>query len=146
MFTINLDSFVGNEVFIMFESYKGSTYGNNLYLDNINIDGVAVQLAPEPGLSASSSVACEGETVYYTDQSTNQPTSWNWTFPGGSPSTSTLQNPVVTYPTSGTYNVTLQASNAYGTQTMTFSNQITVNGLPQVNATAVDMKIGRAHV
>ncbi|WP_417264920.1 S8 family serine peptidase [Brumimicrobium sp.] len=140
-FTINLDSFVGNEVFIMFESYKGSTYGNNLYLDNINIDGVAVQLAPEPGLSASSSVVCEGETVYYTDQSTNQPTSWNWTFPGGSPSTSTLQNPVVTYPTSGTYNVTLQASNAYGTQTMTFSNQITVNGLPQVNATAVDMTI-----
>lgn len=140
-FTINLDSFVGNEVFIMFEAYKGTNRGNNLYIDNINIDGVAVQLAPEPGLSASSSVVCEGETVYYTDQSTNQPTSWNWTFPGGSPSTSTLQNPVVTYPTSGTYDVTLQASNAYGTQTMTFSNQITVNGLPQVNATAVDMTI-----
>jgi len=56
----------------------------------------------------------EGQTVTFTDQSTNNPTSWAWSFPGGDPSTSTQQNPVVTYPTIGTHDVSLTATNSAG--------------------------------
>lgn len=53
--------------------------------------------------------------VNFTDKSTNYPTSWLWSFPGGTPSTSTLQNPTVSYSAAGTYNVTLTATNGIGT-------------------------------
>ena len=39
---------------------------------------------------------------------------WLWTFDGGSPATSTAQNPVVTYSTGGLYSVTLKVTNGYG--------------------------------
>jgi PKD repeat protein len=59
-----------------------------------------------------------GGSVNFTDQSTNNPTSWQWSFPGGTPSTSTLQNPTnIVYNTPGCYEVTLVASNAAGSNT-----------------------------
>jgi PKD repeat protein len=60
-----------------------------------------------------------GEAVNYMDMSINAPTSWQWTFEGGLPSTSTLQNPVIIYAEPGCYDVTLTASNAGGNNTMT---------------------------
>ena len=68
----------------------------------------------------------EGQTVTFTDQSTNSPTSWSWSFPGGTPSTSTEKNPIVTYPTIGTYDVSLTVSNTAGSDTITKSNYINV--------------------
>ena len=50
----------------------------------------------------------------FTDLSTGGITGWSWTFDGGTPATSTLQNPTVTYNTLGTYNVSLTASNSAG--------------------------------
>ncbi len=55
-----------------------------------------------------------GENVNFTDLSTNNPTSWVWIFEGGTPPTSTDQNPIVTYNTAGVYDVTLNVSNAAG--------------------------------
>jgi len=46
-----------------------------------------------------------GNKVTFTDLSINNPTAWSWSFPGGTPSTSTLQNPVFTYTAKGDYNV-----------------------------------------
>ena len=48
--------------------------------------------------------------VYFSDQSSGNPTSWYWNFGDGT--SSTLQNPVHTYLTSGTYNVYLEISSA----------------------------------
>ncbi|WP_094226822.1 S-layer protein domain-containing protein [Methanolobus psychrotolerans] len=53
--------------------------------------------------------------VQFNDTSTNSPTSWSWTFGDGG--TSTSQNPVHTYNSIGTYNVTLTATNADGADT-----------------------------
>lgn len=53
--------------------------------------------------------------VAFTDLSTNSPTSWYWEFDDGT--TSTLQNPVHNFPTNGSYNVCLTASNATGSGT-----------------------------
>lgn len=70
---------------------------------------------PAADFTADVTTVNEGETVTFTDLSTNNPTSWSWTFEGGDPATSTEENPVVTYATPGTYNVTLTTSNAAGT-------------------------------
>ncbi|MGQ9847383.1 MAG: PKD domain-containing protein, partial [Bacteroidales bacterium] len=67
-----------------------------------------------------------GGTVHFTDLSTNSPTTWSWSFPGGTPSTSNLQNPTVTYNTVGVFNVTLTASNGTTSDTEVKNNYITV--------------------
>jgi len=69
----------------------------------------------------------EGETVQFTDLSSNDPTEWSWSFPGGTPLTSTVQNPVITYNSEGVYPVTLTATNAQGTDIHTKTDYITVN-------------------
>ncbi|MEO5642282.1 MAG: PKD domain-containing protein [Bacteroidia bacterium] len=79
---------------------------------------------------------CAGGTVAYTDQSTNTPTSWSWTFQGGTPSTSSLQNPTVTYSTAGTYSVSLTATNATGSDNQTNLSYITVNANPNLTASS----------
>lgn len=67
-----------------------------------------------------------GDTVAFTDLSTNAPTSWSWAFAGGTPATSTTQNPSVVYNTAGTYNVDLTATNAGGSDLESKPNYITV--------------------
>lgn len=73
-----------------------------------------------------------GNNVTFTDLSTNNPTTWSWTFEGGTPGTSTDQDPVVTYNTVGTYTVTLLASNTAGSDTETKTGYIIVTDAPLV--------------
>lgn len=71
-----------------------------------------------------------GQQITFRDLSTNNPTSWSWSFPGGTPSSSTSQNPTVTYNTAGTYNVTLTATNSVGSNSKTRTSYITVTSSP----------------
>jgi PKD repeat protein len=69
-----------------------------------------------------------GNSVTFTSSSQCSPTSWSWSFPGGTPSSYTGQTPpAITYSTTGTYNVSLTVSNALGTDTKTRTNYITVS-------------------
>ncbi len=68
----------------------------------------------------------EGEDVQFHDLSTNNPTAWEWTFNGGTPASSTEQNPLIKYNTYGVYSVTLKATNAYGNNTLTKTDYISV--------------------
>jgi vibriolysin len=87
---------------------------------------VAAPQPPVADFSASSTSISVGDSVTFTDLSLNSPTSWSWTFAGGSPAASASQNPVITYNTAGTYSVTLTATNAQGSDTMTKTDYITV--------------------
>lgn len=69
-------------------------------------------------------------TVTFEDLSEYDPTSWTWTFEGGTPATSDEENPTVVYETPGSYDVTLTASNAYGTSTVTKKDYIVVGDDP----------------
>ncbi len=82
---------------------------------------------PVANFSANTTTVYEGQSVTFSDTSTNGPTSWSWTFTGGTPSSSTQQNPVVTYNTEGNYNVSLTVTNAAGSDTETKTQYITVN-------------------
>lgn len=80
---------------------------------------------------------CVPFSVNFFDLSTNDPNSWLWSFPGGTPSSSTQQNPVVTYKTFGNFDVTLRVSNAFGSNTVTFSKYIEANDKPKANFSKV---------
>lgn len=81
-------------------------------------------LPPVANFSADDTSVFEGDTVTFTDLSTNTPTSWAWTF--GDAGTSALQNPTHVYTTAGTYTVTLTATNAGGSDLETKTDYITV--------------------
>jgi PKD repeat protein len=104
----------------------------------INPAIVVGPLVPVPYFGVANDHICEGSSITFTDATYNgTPTSWNWSFPGGTPSTSTAQNPVVMYTTSGYYPVTLTASNAAGARTVTKNNFVRVvptTNLPKVMA------------
>ncbi|MFC2140881.1 PKD domain-containing protein [Acidobacteriota bacterium] len=101
------------------------------------VEDYTVNISPAGGLppvadfTADNTTITEGETVNFTDLSTNNPDTWDWTFNGGTPATSTVQNPTVTYHSAGTYTVTLTATNAYGTDTETKVVYITVQPASQ---------------
>lgn len=92
--------------------------------------------APVVDFSASQTSIYTGNVISFTDLSTEAPTSWLWNFQGGTPSTSTVQNPTnIQYNSAGTYTVTLTATNAYGNNTKTKTGYITVTDIvPQPSA------------
>lgn len=75
-------------------------------------------------------VYCTGDSVKFKDYSYNATVdstwTWNWSFPGATPSTSTDQNPKVVYNSPGIYNVTLTASNSNGSNAYTRQNVVTI--------------------
>ena len=83
---------------------------------------------------------CIGATVIFTDNSSENPTSWLWSFPGGTPNSSTAQNPTVIYSALGTNNVSLTATNDIGNNSITKNNLIIVNVFPVANA-GLDMQL-----
>lgn len=86
---------------------------------NLTATGVFADVLCEADFKPEKSVVCEGEPVQFFDNSYHNATSWSWSFPGGTPSTSTAQNPIVTYNTPGPYNVSLTATNASGSRSIT---------------------------
>jgi len=79
--------------------------------------------------------------INFTDLSLGFPTSWQWNFSGGNPSTSTLQNPQnIIYPSDGIYDVSLIVTNSQGTDTLILTAYITISGtiIPQPGFVASD--------
>lgn len=70
---------------------------------------------------------CTGSSISFMDRSLNSATSFNWSFPGGNPSSSTSQNPVIRYDSVGSFMVSLIASDSTSTDTITINSYITVN-------------------
>lgn len=92
---------------------------------------------PVANFSANRDTLCKGKTVQFSDLSIQNPVTWNWSFPGGTPSFSTLQNPVITYNAVGNFAVELIVSNSFGQyDTLLLPNYITVLNLPAANVVA----------
>jgi PKD repeat protein len=111
------------------------TYTVTLTVDNdcgfdSKTQTIEIITPPVANFTASVVSGCQPLTVNYTNQSSNNATSFLWTFPGGIPSTSTEMNPTVTYEDNGIFNVTLTANNLIGNNTNIKNNYITVSPLP----------------
>jgi PKD repeat protein len=77
---------------------------------------------------ATPTLLCAGSTAQYKYLLMNgQPSTWSWTFPGGTPSVSTDSFPLIQYNTPGTYSVTLTVSNANGSNSRTRTGLVIVS-------------------
>ena len=117
-FTVDLSAYAGKQVQFSFV-YQGD------YGEDEAIDGFKVKQA-NTGDDAVINIK-EGESVHFMDNSTGNITSWNWTFEGGNPSSSTEQNPVVTYK-AGSYTVSLTVGDGTTTSTVTREAYVNVEG------------------
>ena len=102
---------------------------NNLVVTGATSDAPPMMdCPPKPDFKSNFTRICAGQPVTFTQLAYNvaNPDSvrYNWTFPGGTPATSTAPNPVVTYSTAGTYNVKLVVSNQFGKDSLTKNSLI----------------------
>lgn len=111
---------------------------------NVAEDEISVHLIlsssdikPQVAFSSSLTYVSIQDTVYFSDLSTNHPTSWYWDF--GDDNSSTLQNPTHVYESSGTYNVSLTAGNEYGSDTETKTDFMHVSIAEQETGMLVDL-------
>ena len=110
-------------------SIQSSVAGRNNLWKTSNLNATGANGNPplcEADFSANRQVVCAGEQVDFTDMSFHSPSGWSWTFPGGSPATSTAQNPTITYSTPGSYTVTLTALKNGGNVTRSYTQYIKV--------------------
>ena len=90
-------------------------------------------IAPTASFTADQTNITASNAVQFTDTSTSGSatiTNWNWVFEGGTPSTSTSQNPSITYNTSGSFDVTLSVTSSDGSDSVTELNYINVAPAP----------------
>ncbi len=83
---------------------------------------------PVANFDAIPTTVCLGESVAFSDASTNNPTSWDWNFGDGN--FSTMQNPTHTYAAIGDYTVELTATNDFGNDSESKTDYITVDAVP----------------
>ena len=96
--------------------------------DRIKEQYIAVGHPPTAEIKASATTGNAPLSISFTDISLNTPTSWLWSFGDGG--SSTEQNPIHTYTSSGTYEVSLTVNNLFGDDTDTLQTDIVI--LPPV--------------
>ena len=109
------------------------TSESNLIATGTNDDHVMVECEPITEFEADFAFGCKGDGIEFESKTYNTSlssiTGYEWAFEGGSPSSSTNENPSVTYMQPGTYDVTLTVTNSAGSNTLTKSNYITISSL-----------------
>lgn len=110
--------------------------GSILYVDDLEMI-----YNPVANFNAPASI-CPNAATTFTDQSTATPTAWAWSFPGATPATSSSQNPSVTYPSGGTYSVTLVST--YPSGTVAVTKTVTVNAAPVVSVNSPTICAGQS--
>jgi PGF-pre-PGF domain-containing protein len=115
----NVNSAWVNLTFVTKE-YPGCT-------ENWTCDTCSRPIPPVAAFSADQTSGTVPLTVMFTDNSTNMPTAWSWSFGDGN--YSTVQSPEYTFNRGGSYSVTLNASNVAGYNSTTKVDYIVV--IPQ---------------
>jgi len=100
------------------------------YRTELNVDEA---LLPVASISASATTIVKGETVTFSDNSTNNPGFYTWNFEGGNPSYSNQPNVTVLYEGAGKYSVSLTVRNEYGADEVVEENFIEVTAPPIVD-------------
>ena len=117
--TINLASAATGQWNVMVTNSAGqSGIGNNLFTVN--------PVSPVAVFSGLPRLGAAPLNVTFIDGSTGSPTTWSWSFGDGDSTNATVQHPIHTYSTLGTYSVALTVTNAGGSNTTSISNYISV--------------------
>jgi PKD repeat protein len=113
------------EIFYSGSKIRASTYGRGMWESTL----YAGPYSPDANFVGNVLIGCPGLGVQFSDYSAGSPTSWNWTFQGGNPPTSSVQNPFVSYNIPGTYSVSLTVNNTVGP-----ANSETLNGYINISS------------
>lgn len=136
---INVPVTAPDTMIINLSSSSYSTYplpasfiGSDFKVDNMYLKS---QKIPVANFSLPAS-GCIGEPIQLNDNSANMVSGWNWIMPGGSPSSSIVQNPQVTFSSAGTKTITLYATNFIGTTNTSaaYTRTIDIFAVPNVNS------------
>jgi PKD repeat protein len=123
--------------------YVVNADGNDTEVKQDYIHVVSMML-PEADFMAEDSIVSPGAIVHFTDLSTGIVSEWHWEFEGGSPATSTQQNPIVRYNSLGVFDVSLVVTNLAGSDTLIKENYMTVSdALPEADFEADDTHISQ---
>ena len=98
---------------------------NGTWYSDYNNSNLQIYIEPvlTADFEADTTTFCSGTTVQFSDSSLLA-TSWDWTFEGGTPASSTDQNPTVVYNTPGYYDVTLVVSDGADFDTLVKTDYI----------------------
>ncbi len=110
--TADLSAFAGKDVKLRFTYGSGTsdTFGTGGYMADFAIDGLAVS-----GLKTVDKIdVMTGEKIRLTDMSQGAPVAWKWTMPGAVPASSTEASPEVYYTVDGSYDISLEVTDAVG--------------------------------
>lgn len=126
----------GDPVRIMFPSVNTSTEWTQASIDVIenyysNVSCLASCPVPDPPVAqaqALETTVCVGSLVPFFNTTTGNVTDLSWSFPGGTPSTSVDDAPVVSYANPGTYTATLTATNQFGSNATQISISVVDEG------------------
>lgn len=123
---VSLNKYAGQQVKLRFTygSGKDDTFDTGGYMGSFYIDGLQIAgIIPIESVSATT-----GEPISFIDLSAGTPTSYSWSFPGGTPSASSEANPTVYYTREGEYDVTLTVADAQTQDTKTIPAFVKVTG------------------
>lgn len=94
------------------------------------VDGIDpktfVAKAPVANFRSETTTVAAYSNLQFTNLTSNLSTEWEWTFEGGTPSSSTENNPTVYYETPGNYSITLKSTNSAGSNTITKEDYVTI--------------------
>lgn len=136
---INVPVSAPDTMIINLASSSYSTYplptsfiGSDFKIDNMYLKS---QKIPVANFSLPAS-GCVGQSIQLNDNSANMVSGWNWIIPGGSPSSSIVQNPQIVYSSVGTKTITLYATNVIGTTNTSaaYTRTIAIYAVPNVNS------------
>ena len=135
-----LPNVIVTELEIQFDNnlIRAATYGRGLWEAN------ALLLAPTADFYATETIIPIGCSIDFTNLSQGNPESYQWTFEGGTPSTSTEMNPTgILYETEGNYYAQLTVTNSIGTDVMIKEGYITVSAslLPETEFITSDSMV-----
>ncbi len=122
--TFNLSAYNGQAVYIAIQCVSSDAF--IFMVDDMEIDpGIVGGLSAN--FTASETTITQGDSVFFTDLSTGNPTAWKWSFPGGTPSSSILQHPpYIIYNNPGTFDVKLVVSDTATSDSLLMPGFITV--------------------
>lgn len=80
----------------------------------------------QASFTPSNATACENVDITFDASSSSNAVTYDWFFPGGTPSSSTAAMPTVNYDSAGVFDVTLIVTNGCSSDTMTQSNIIEI--------------------
>jgi PKD repeat protein len=117
---------------------NGNSSGDDIFLSQHLISPV-VSTAPVSSFNSSATTICANNSVTYTNTSTGNQVGIIWSFQGGTPSTSTDQNPVVFYANPGNFTTTLSVTD--GANASTSSSTIDVQNCASVDKNDKDLLV-----